>query len=174
LTDPTVRSAVSADIPALIAVAQGTAMFTPDEMAFMEGSVRSHFDEPQEGHRWTVLEAIGGGASAPSSREAGAATEARVLGAANLAPEMADGVFNLLFIGTLPDHRRLGGGSLLLRDAEAHLRGLGARLMIVDTSSLPAFGPARAFYARHGYDEEARIRDYWKPGDDKVTFRKQF
>ena len=154
MTDSHVRSAVSADIPALIAVARGTDMFTEPEMAFMEGSIRGHFEAPEEGHRWTVLDPGG------------------VTGAAYLAPEMAEGVFNLLFIGMLPDHRRAGGGSALLRDAEAHLRGAGARLLVVDTSSLPRFEPARALYARHGYDEEARIRDFWHPGEDKVTFRK--
>ena len=154
MTDIQVRSAVSADRPALLAVARATEMFTEDEMAFIEGALAAHFEAPREGHRWAVLDRAG------------------ILGASHLAPEMAEGVFNLLFIGTLPDHRRRGGGSLLLRDAEAHLRREGARLLIVDTSSLPAFEPARAFYARHGYDEEARIRDFWKPGDDKVTFRK--
>jgi hypothetical protein len=30
----------------------------------------------------------------------------------------------------------------------------------------------RAFYLKCGYDLEARIRDYYTEGDDKVTFRK--
>lgn len=154
MTDTIVRSAVSADIPALIAVARGSGLFTEDEMAFMEGSISGHFDAPQDGHRWTVLDRGG------------------VAGAALIAPEMGEGVLNLLFIGLVPERRRNGGGSLLLRDAEAHGRAERARMLLVDTGGAPEFAPARAFYARHGYEEEARIRDYWRPGDDKVTFRK--
>ena len=31
---------------------------------------------------------------------------------------------------------------------------------------------ARAFYLSCGYDEEARVRDYYEAGDDMVLFRK--
>ena len=48
----------------------------------------------------------------------------------------------------------------------------GARLIVVDTSGIEDFAGTRAFYARSGYDEEARIRDFWATGDDKVIFRK--
>ena len=44
--------------------------------------------------------------------------------------------------------------------------------MIVDTSGTEAFAETRAFYRKNGYTEEARIRDYWADGDDKITFRK--
>ena len=155
MTDASVRGARSADFPALAAVAAATGMFSPEEMDFLQASMARHFEAPEEGHRWTVLH----------RRDA-------VIGAAYLAPEMPEGVFNLLFIGVLPEHRRAGGATALLADAEAHLRAVGARLLVVDTSSLPRFAPARALYARHGHDEEARIRDWWAPGDDKVTFRK--
>lgn len=48
-----------------------------------------------------------------------------------------------------------------------------ARTLIVDTSSLDAYEQARAFYTRRGFVQEARIRDFYGPGDDKVTFWKQ-
>ena len=47
-------------------------------------------------------------------------------------------------------------------------------MLIVETSSLARFETAREFYRRHGYDEEARIRDFYGPGDDKVVFWKSF
>ena len=53
------------------------------------------------------------------------------------------------------------------------LKARAARLLIVDTSSLPAFDGARAFYPALGFREEARIRDFWTDGDDKVTFAKR-
>ena len=38
--------------------------------------------------------------------------------------------------------------------------------------ALPHYEPTRRFYLKHGYDEEARLRDYYAPGDDQVVFRK--
>jgi hypothetical protein len=37
---------------------------------------------------------------------------------------------------------------------------------------LPTFERTRAFYAKNGYDQEARIRDFYKSGEDKIVFRK--
>ena len=44
--------------------------------------------------------------------------------------------------------------------------------MIVDTSGTDDFAMTRKFYSQNGYEEEARIRDFWADGDDKVIFRK--
>jgi len=86
--------------------------------------------------------------------------------------EMTDGAWNMLAIAVLPDRQRSGHGAALVAHVEAALRAQGARLIVVDTSSTEGFAGTRAFYARSGYDEEARIRDFWAAGDDKVVFRK--
>ena len=44
--------------------------------------------------------------------------------------------------------------------------------MLVETSALPQYDRTRAFYVKCGYEEEARIRDYWAADDDLVVFRK--
>ena len=31
---------------------------------------------------------------------------------------------------------------------------------------------SRQFYCKNGYDEEARIREFYQAGEDKVVFRK--
>lgn len=59
-----------------------------------------------------------------------------------------------------------------MQAAEQRLRSLGQRILLVDTSSTDAFTLTRKFYTRNGYEEEARIRDFWSAGDDKVIFRK--
>lgn len=46
------------------------------------------------------------------------------------------------------------------------------RLLLVETSALPAFEGTRAFYRRLGYEEEARIRGFYAAGEDKVVYRK--
>ena len=66
-------------------------------------------------------------------------------------------------------------GTALMSHVEAALRNLGdavARTLIVDTSSLDDYDQARAFYEARGFVEEARIRDFYGPGDHKVTFWK--
>ena len=40
------------------------------------------------------------------------------------------------------------------------------------TSGLPSFERTRGFYRLCGYDEEARIRDFYQAGEDKIVFRK--
>lgn len=86
--------------------------------------------------------------------------------------EMTEGTWNMLAIAVMPAQQRTGHGAALVARVEAALRERGARLVIVDTSGTDGFAATRAFYAALGYEEEARIRDFWDAGDDKVTFRK--
>ena len=60
----------------------------------------------------------------------------------------------------------------MLRGVEEDLRARGQRLLLVETSSTPQYDRTRAFYDKLGYEEEARVRDYWEAGDDLVLFRK--
>ncbi len=65
---------------------------------------------------------------------------------------------------------------MLVEHVQAQLRDLGdevARTLIVDTSSTGDYEQAHAFYGRRGFVEEARLRDFYGPGDDKVTFWKR-
>jgi hypothetical protein len=45
-------------------------------------------------------------------------------------------------------------------------------MLLVETSRLPDFDHTRKFYIKCGYEEEARIRDFYATGDDKVVFHK--
>jgi ribosomal protein S18 acetylase RimI-like enzyme len=45
-------------------------------------------------------------------------------------------------------------------------------VLIVETSSVGRYDQARHFYRKHGFVEEARVRDYYGHGDDKVVFWK--
>ena len=56
---------------------------------------------------------------------------------------------------------------------EQTLAARGERVLLVETSSLPGFAAARAFYTKLGYDQEARIREFYQAGEDKIVFRKQ-
>ncbi len=75
-------------------------------------------------------------------------------------------------IAVRPDRQRQGRGAALVRYVEETLMARGARVLLVETSGLESFERTRAFYRTCGYDEEARIRDFYKAGDDKIVFRK--
>jgi hypothetical protein len=51
---------------------------------------------------------------------------------------------------------------------EDRLRARGGRLVLVETSSRPDYDRTRTFYARLGYTESARIRDFYAPADDRI------
>ena len=89
------------------------------------------------------------------------------------APEaMTVGTWNLLLIAVHPDRQGTGIGAELMSFVEAKLASEGARVLLVETSGTEGFARTRALYTRLGYDEEARIREYYDTGDDKVVFRK--
>lgn len=57
-----------------------------------------------------------------------------------------------------------------MRHVEETLKARGGRMLLVET--LASFERTRAFYAKCGYEEEARIRDFYTEGADKIVFRK--
>jgi ribosomal protein S18 acetylase RimI-like enzyme len=96
-----------------------------------------------------------------------------VAGVVYLAPErLTNQTWNLSMIAVRPDRQRQGRGAALVQHVERLLAGRGGRLLLVETSGTGAFERTRAFYRSLGFTEEARIRDFYDAGDDKVVFRK--
>jgi ribosomal protein S18 acetylase RimI-like enzyme len=92
---------------------------------------------------------------------------------AYVAPErLTEGTWNLLLLAVDPARQGQGLGRALITAVEQVLREAGARLLLVETSGVPEFSGQREFYRHIGYAEEARIRDYYQAGDDKVIFVK--
>lgn len=89
------------------------------------------------------------------------------------APEkMTAGTWNLYLIAVHPDYQGKGYGTSLLQHIEQVLAERGERLLLVETSGLDSFSPTRLFYQQRGYKEEARIREFYQAGEDKIVFRK--
>ena len=89
------------------------------------------------------------------------------------APErMTQGTWNLLLIAVHPHSQCKGYGAAIMRHVEHLLAAKGARLLLVETSGLPSFEGTRGFYKKLGYDEEARIREFYQVGEDKIVFRR--
>ena len=47
------------------------------------------------------------------------------------------------------------------------------RLLVIETSSLPAYELTRRFYLKQGYDQAAVLRDFYADGDSIVYFTKR-
>jgi len=85
---------------------------------------------------------------------------------------MTDGRYDLYWIAVDEKRGGQGVGSSLLRFVEAAIRERGGGKIYVETSSTDPYGPARAFYGRHGYAVAAVLGDFYRTGDDKVVFLK--
>jgi ribosomal protein S18 acetylase RimI-like enzyme len=86
---------------------------------------------------------------------------------------MTRGTFDLYWIATHQRARGRGIASRLVETMEHELRGLGGRVVRIETSQLDEYEAARSFYARLAYQEVGRIRDFYKPGDDLVILAKR-
>lgn len=147
-----IRAVTAGDVGALAALIDATGLF-PGEM--LPGMAAGYLNDPAADEGWLTDD------------EGGPA------GVAYFAPErMTSGTWNLLLIAVHPARQGSGRGTALLNEAERAVRARGGRMLLIETSGLPEFEAVRAFYRRRGYAEEARIRDFYALGDDKVVFRK--
>ena len=98
----------------------------------------------------------------------------RVLGYACYGPRsLTSGTYDLYWIAVDPTARRGGVGRGLLAASEQAVRKLGGRLLVLETSGLPAYEPTRKFYLTTGYTLEATLKDFYSDGDDLVIFTKR-
>ncbi|WP_244222052.1 GNAT family N-acetyltransferase [Corallococcus exercitus] len=86
---------------------------------------------------------------------------------------MTENTFDLYWIASAPEVRGQGIGAGLISAMEADLRRRKARIIRVETSATEAYGPTRGFYASMKYGEEARIKDFYKQGDDLIILTKR-
>ncbi|WP_239015163.1 GNAT family N-acetyltransferase [Archangium violaceum] len=86
---------------------------------------------------------------------------------------MTEGTYDLYWIASDPTVRGQGVGASLVAGMEADLRRQQGRLIRVETSATEAYGPTRGFYASMKYMEEARIREFYKAGDDLIILTKR-
>ncbi|HEV8658438.1 MAG TPA: GNAT family N-acetyltransferase [Thermoanaerobaculia bacterium] len=87
---------------------------------------------------------------------------------------LARGVYDLYWIAVDATAHRRGYGRKLLAFAEQEVRRRGGRMLLIETSSLETYRSTREFYARSGYEEVARVPNFYNVGDDKLIYSKSF
>jgi len=151
-----IRLTTPSDTNALIAVACSSGLFEPHQIEELKGMLTQYFfAQAKTDEIWVTDDDQG------------------TVGVAYAAPErMTDGTWNLYLIAIHADHQRQGRGTAILNFVECLLAERGQRLLLVETSGTKDFDYVRTFYRNNGFEEEARIRDFYAGGIDKVVFRK--
>jgi ribosomal protein S18 acetylase RimI-like enzyme len=80
--------------------------------------------------------------------------------------------YDLYWIVVAPEHQGQGLGRILMRETERLVRQAGGVRLYADTSGRAQYAGTRAFYEQTGFREEARLEDFYAPGDAKVIYSK--
>ncbi|MEM9119330.1 MAG: GNAT family N-acetyltransferase [Cyanobacteria bacterium P01_F01_bin.56] len=151
-----IRPVTPEDTDSLLALATATGLFDAGELDQLRAMLSAFHDGSGTlGEFWLIDDDSG------------------AVGVVYCAPErMTEGTWNLYLIGVHPDRQREGRGAALLTHVEQKLRSQGERVLLVETMGVSDFEYVRAFYRNAGYHEEARIRDFYRAGQDKIVYWK--
>ncbi len=152
MTKTTIRSSIPSDLFAAKRIIDAVQLF-PSEL--LDGMFCVDSNDSEQSEFWLTFDDGSPAAIAYCAPEA-----------------MADGTWNLLLIAVHPDRQSEGIGARIMSYVEKKLSAEGVRLLLVETSGTDDFIRTRAFYTKLGYNEEARIREYYGVGDDKIVYRK--
>ena len=87
---------------------------------------------------------------------------------------MTDRCWDLYWIAVAPGFARAGVGQSLANAMEKIIIEQGGRQIHIDTSSLPTYLPACRFYEKVGFRLTARLKDFYREGDDKLIYVKVY
>jgi ribosomal protein S18 acetylase RimI-like enzyme len=86
---------------------------------------------------------------------------------------MTEGTFDLYWIVVDSRYQSQGIGSKLLTFLENEVKERKGRMILIDTSSISQYERAQKLYLRKGFQEVARVPDYYHTGNDRITFCKR-
>jgi ribosomal protein S18 acetylase RimI-like enzyme len=86
---------------------------------------------------------------------------------------LTQGVYDLYWIVVDPADQGKGFGKFLIEYVERDVVKRGGRMILIETSSQETYGATIRFYERAGYERVARIKNFYRIGDDKLVFSKE-
>jgi ribosomal protein S18 acetylase RimI-like enzyme len=159
-----IRLALPEDSRFVTEVGVACGMFPADDTSVTDGMMAAYFaGKRDEGHLCLIDEV----------ESAGDGKTERVAMAYVEPVRATDGTWELLMIAVDPRHQGAGRGGALVKHIEQFLAASQQRLLLVQTSGDDGYARTRAFYDRCGYEQAARVRDYYATGVDMVLFRKE-
>ncbi|MDR1316023.1 MAG: GNAT family N-acetyltransferase [Spirochaetales bacterium] len=153
-----IRAMKAEDREAVLSFLRETSMFSAGEIEVARELIDIWLDKPQQ--KDYLIYTVCRGAA--------------VAGYICFGPTPATGAtWDIYWIAVAPPLQGRGLGGRLLRFAEDEIIRLGGRLIIIETSSTQRYSRTRDFYEKNGYIIEARIRDFYCPGDDRLIYVKR-
>lgn len=86
---------------------------------------------------------------------------------------LTDATYDLYWIAVAPEFRGSNVAANLDEAVTEAVRARNGRWVLAETSSTPPYEPARRFYLKRGYETLSRVKDFYRVGDDRVTFGKR-
>ena len=80
--------------------------------------------------------------------------------------------YDIYWLAVHVDFRRSGIGKSLIEKTEEAIEKQGGQRIYIETSSRDQYRTTRMFHRACGYREEAVLKDFYAPGDDKVIYVK--
>lgn len=155
-----IRELQAADRAVLLQILTDTAMFTPAEIDVAMELIDIALNKPRQSDYLIYVSIDGDG---------------QVTGYVCYGPTPAtEGTFDLYWIVVAPQVQNKGIGKDLLKYVETAVQAQHGHLIIIETSSQEKYWPTRNFYLKNGYAIAAQIKDFYRPGDDRVIFVKYF
>jgi ribosomal protein S18 acetylase RimI-like enzyme len=157
--DITIRQISNLDRPGLAVLLSRISAFDDDDRSVALELVDWNLDNPDK-RDYLFFVAIAG--------------EGELIGYVCYGPTpLTEGTFDLYWIAVDPAWAGQGIGSLLLRKVESTLKEENGRLIVIETSSGQQYALTRQFYMKNGYTLAETIKDFYRPGEDRVTFIKK-
>ena len=152
-----IRGIQASDKSRILEIVEETKAFVPEEVVVAEEVIDDYFNDPTgSGYYFYVAEYKG-----------------QVAGYLCYGPTpLTRGTWDMYWAAVAPKLHGLGIGSTLFKLGEEHIRSLGGRMILIETSSNPNYKAARSLYLTLGYELVSTIPDFYDPGDNKETFRK--
>lgn len=138
-------------------IVDGTGFFYPDEVDMAVELVQAHLDHGTEsGYNFVFSE-----------------DAVRMRGYTCYGPiACTRGSYDLYWIAVDKTCQQQGIGRDLLKQTEERILALGGQRIYIETSARDLYAPTQRFYERCGYGAEARLKDFYAPGDSKIIYVK--
>ncbi|MGE4545463.1 MAG: GNAT family N-acetyltransferase [Pedobacter sp.] len=146
------------DLPDLERILRDTGAFTEEEVACAMELLEIVLDNPSQRDYLVAVAEVAGA----------------VAGYVLYGPTpLTSGNVTLYWIAVSPRSQGQGVGQRLMEHVERYGQSLQGRLICLETSSQGSYERTRTFYSKAGYLEESCIKDFYRPGDDRITFIKR-
>jgi GNAT superfamily N-acetyltransferase len=150
------RRAREEDRPDILAATADVGVFTEQEVACVDELLDVFLHKPDT-HDYTFV--------------VGCDPNDRAVGFACYGPTaLTEGTFDLYWLCVARHAQGRGLAKALLEAVRQELAPLGARLLVAETSSTPAYDVARSFYEHNGFLFKTIVPEFYRPGDDLVLY----